>query len=67
MEGVDRLDQNISEYRIKIRKKKWYWAIMSGLIDAATQNAWLIASKTGKKITQLEFRRKIVHDYLKHY
>lgn len=67
MGGVDRLDQNVAEYRINIRNKKWYWSILSWLLDAATQNAWLIARKSGKKITQLEFRREIVQVYLRRY
>lgn len=67
MGGVDRLDQNIANYRIQIRNKKWYWSILTWLLDAATQNAWLIARHTDHKITQLDFRREIVQVYLKRY
>lgn len=67
MGGVDRLDQNVSEYRINIRNKKWYWAILSWLLDVAIHNAWLIARRSGKKVNQLEFRREIVQVYLKRY
>lgn len=67
MGGVDRLDENVEMYRIHIRNKKWYWALFSWLLDVSTHNAWLIARRTGKKLTQLEFRREIVQVYLTRY
>ena len=51
MGGTDRMDQDINQYRISIRGKKWYWAILTWLIDAAINNAWLIFKKTGKNLS----------------
>lgn len=67
MGGVDRLDQNVAGYRIHIRNRKWYWSILTWSLDVSIQNAWLIGRKSGKKMTQLEFRREIVQVYLKRY
>lgn len=67
MGGVDRLDQNVAEYRINLRNRKWYWAILTWLLDVSIQNAWLLGRKAGKKISQLDFRREVVQVYLKRY
>ena len=41
MGGVDRGDQNLSEYRVAIRGKKWYlFPLFAHCIDMAMQNAW---------------------------
>lgn len=61
--GVDRMDQNLSAYRIHIRNKKWYWPLLTWLIDVSIQNAWLNMRGTGKSIRHLEFRRAIVQGY----
>jgi DNA excision repair protein ERCC-6 len=51
MGGVDRLDQNISSYRIGIRKKKWWFGIFSWLLSASVNNGWqLYREATGKQI-----------------
>ena len=39
MGGVDRMDENISAYRINIRSKKW-WPIATFLFDVAANNAY---------------------------
>ncbi|KAJ8931731.1 hypothetical protein NQ314_015321 [Rhamnusium bicolor] len=67
MGGTDQMDNNISCYRIGIRSKKWYWPIFTYLIDAAIQNAWILYRKSGRKITQLEFRRNLSQTYLTRY
>lgn len=67
MFGVDRMDENIDLYRISVRNKKWYWPILSWLIDVCVHNAWQIKRSSGTKITQLEFRREIVQVYLNKY
>ena len=43
MGGVDRLDQNISNYRVAIRGKKWYFPIICYLLNVTVNNAWLFA------------------------
>ena len=65
MGGVDRLDQNVSYYRVGIRSKKWYFQLIAFGIDAAVQNSWqLYRKEPGNKEDGLGFRRKIVQAYL---
>jgi hypothetical protein len=63
MGGVDRMDQNISKYRISIRSKKWWWPIFAHLLDVTVQNAWILyrkcPSSTDRPLCLLEFRREI--------
>lgn len=63
MGGTDRMDQNISYHRIGIRKKKWWWAIFTWLLDVSVQNAWLLQRRSGINVTQLQFRRNIAQHY----
>lgn len=68
MGGVDRMDQNISQYRISIRGKKWYSSIISYCIDLSVQNAWqLHKTYTEKSMDLLSFRRHIATYYLQKY
>lgn len=60
MGGVDRLDQNVNHLRVTIGGKKWYWSIVTWLLDASVQNAWLIHRKVGGSLSHLEFKREIV-------
>lgn len=64
MGGVDLHDQFISNYRVNIRGKKWWWTIFTYLIDACLKNAWLIRREYGTKPSLLEFRRNVVIHYL---
>nr|CAI5821287.1 unnamed protein product [Callosobruchus analis] len=59
MGGVDRYDQNISLYRTSIRGKKWYFPLITHLIDTALQNAWQLHRARGGNLDQLGFRRRI--------
>lgn len=64
MGGVDRMDQNVSQYRISIRGKKCYSCIVSYSIDVAVQNAWQLHKlHTEKPMDLLAFRRHIVSHY----
>jgi DNA excision repair protein ERCC-6 len=71
MGGVDRMDQNISCYRISIRSKKWWWALFAYLLDVAMQNAWLVYRKTKaaqiRPLDQLDFRREVCIVYYKQF
>ena len=69
MGGVDRMDENISKYRVAIRGKKWYSSIVSYLIDVSMNNAWLLhrRNKDAEKLDLLAFRRQVVSYYLEHY
>lgn len=66
MGGTDLMDQHISRYRISIRRKKWWWAIFSWLLDVVVVNAWCISKKCKHltPLTQLEFRREVSQNYL---
>lgn len=67
MGGTDRMDQDIARNRISIRGKKWYWPLLTWLIDAAVQNAWTLYKCSGRKMTNLKFRRQLVRTYLRRY
>ena len=67
MGGTDQMDQNINNYRISIRGKKWWCPIFTWSVDAAIQNAWLLSHKTNQAKNQVNFRRSIVQTYLKKY
>lgn len=67
MGGTDLMDENISRYRIAFRSKKWWWCLFTWLIDATIQNAWILHKKSGNYLTQLQFKREIVLNYLNKY
>ncbi|KAF2883776.1 hypothetical protein ILUMI_22362 [Ignelater luminosus] len=50
MDGVNRCDQNIAQYRISIRSKEWYFP----LTDDRTK--FLASPQVGGKLDQLAFR-----------
>ena len=65
MGGVDRFDQNINHCRTSIGGKKWYWQIVTWLLDTAAQNAWQLHCKAGGTLTCVQFRRELVMVLLK--
>jgi len=69
MGGTDRMDQNIAEMRIHVRKRKWWWPLFTFGIDAALNNAWLLYRLTpaNKPMTQLEFRRSVAQTYTQRF
>ena len=67
MSGTDRMDHNINTFRIGIRRKKWWWSIVSWLIDASINNAWILSNSYGKVTPQKGFRRRIALYYLNKY
>lgn len=60
MGGVDRFDQNNNHLRIEIGGKKWYWPVVTWLIDTGVQNAWQLHRKAGGKLSLLSFKREVV-------
>lgn len=64
MGGTDRMDQNVANYRIIIRSKKWYWPIFTWLIDTCVHNAWQLRRSAGSGQPQLDFRRELVITYI---
>lgn len=67
MGGVDKMDENINRYRVAIRSKKWYWPILTWLIDVCVNNAWQIRRNGGHPQAQLDFRRELVNYYITKY
>ncbi|XP_034515949.1 piggyBac transposable element-derived protein 1 isoform X2 [Ailuropoda melanoleuca] len=67
-EGVAKMDQIISKYRVRIRSKKWYSILVSYIIDVAMNNAWQLhrACNPGTSLNLLDFRRYVAHFYLEH-
>lgn len=69
MGGVDRLDQNVSCYRIAIRMKKWYWQLLMFPLNASMNNAFQLyrLTPTGKSshhLDYLQFVRVTVQTYM---
>lgn len=67
MGGVDRMDQNISLYRIGIHGKKWWYGIFTWLIDVSLQNSWQLHRVAHPEMTHLDFRRAIALFYCRHF
>ncbi|XP_037046510.1 piggyBac transposable element-derived protein 2-like [Bradysia coprophila] len=67
MGGVDRMDQNVSLYRINIHGKKWWSCIFTWMIDVSIQNAWQLHRVAHPEMPQLDFRREIALYYCRHY
>ncbi|XP_059794088.1 piggyBac transposable element-derived protein 1 [Balaenoptera ricei] len=67
-EGVAKMEQIISKYRVRIRGKKWYSVLVSYMIDLAMSNAWHLhrACNPGASLELGDFRRDIAHFYLAH-
>lgn len=61
--GVQRMDHHITELRIGVRQKKWWWSIFTWGIDVAIQNAWHLYCHTGWKMSLFEFRRALAEHY----
>ncbi|CAK9801055.1 PiggyBac transposable element-derived protein 3 [Anthophora plagiata] len=64
MGGVDKLDWNVNKYRIKIRGKKWYFPILTSIIDTTVVNAYVLYCHANKVTSLLKFRRNIARAYL---
>jgi len=67
MGGTDRFNQNVNAYRINMGGKKFYWAIITWLIDACLVNAWTLHHTSGGEFSLLRFRREVVMTILKRY
>ncbi|XP_043230325.1 piggyBac transposable element-derived protein 2-like [Amphibalanus amphitrite] len=68
MSGVDLHDQLLGAYPVSIRGKKWYWGVITRLLDIAVVNSHILhkTAVTGdKQLSLLDFRREIAVTYLK--
>ena len=61
MRGVDLIDESISAYRCSIRIRKWYFKIITWILDLACANAWrMYRSNNADNPSFLAFRRAVV-------
>ncbi len=67
MGGVDRVDQNIAQYRPSIRGKKWYFPIATYLFTVCVNNAWIFAREGGYKEDMLSFLRAAATEWLQNH
>ena len=69
MGGVDRMDQNINNYRMGVRSKKRWWPVFAFTIDASCHNAWQLNRKddNNSPLGYLGFTRRIMQFYLQKY
>jgi hypothetical protein len=65
MFGVDRFDQNNNHLRVTIGGKKWYWPVVTWLLDTGVQNAWQLHKKSGGTLSLLSFKREVVCSILR--
>ena len=49
--GGDRFDQNLNHLRVTIGGKKWYWWIVTWLLDTALQNSGQLHKKAGGQMS----------------
>lgn len=70
MGGTDAHDNAVNAYRITVGSKKWYWCLITTLLDSCMTNAWKLQCLFKKKLvltkitSQLEFRVEITKDLL---
>lgn len=57
MGGVDLLDRFLSDYRPKLRNKKWWWNIFANFLNMAVVAAWRLHRDLKGDMPHLPFRR----------
>ncbi|KAF0303687.1 PiggyBac transposable element-derived protein 2 [Amphibalanus amphitrite] len=67
MGGVDLHDQLLGAYEVAIRGKKWYWCLITRMLDMAVVNSHILhkTAATGDQLSLINFRREIATTYLK--
>ena len=48
MGGTDKLDQFLSNYRISIKRKKFYYSIFNWFVSASVYNSWILYKRVDK-------------------
>lgn len=71
MGGTDRMDQNVANYRVSMRKKKWWWPLFVFCLGTSTHNAWCLYRKSAaaqhEPLDYLGFLRKLALTYVHKY
>lgn len=57
MGGVDLLDRFLSDYRPRLRSKKWWWILFSNFLNMCVVAAWRVRRHFNPHIPHLSFRR----------
>ncbi|GFX29440.1 hypothetical protein TNCV_3998152 [Trichonephila clavipes] len=66
MGGVDSHNWLLEKHTIKIREKKWYWLILTRIVDMAFVNTCVICNMVNAEKKRIkEIRRHIAIAYLK--
>ena len=56
MGGMDLLDRFLSEYRPRLRSKKWWWCLFANFLNMSVLTGWRIHKVVGGTLSHLEFR-----------
>ena len=59
MGGVDLLDRFLSDYRLRLRSKKWWWYLFANFLNMSVVAAWRLHKELKEKMSHLEFCREI--------
>ena len=54
------MDQNISNYRIAMRDKKWYFCLVSYMFDSSINNAWRLQKVCDENLMDLLHLRRLI-------
>ena len=66
MGRVDIVDNGyLSDYRPRLRNKKWWWWLFSNFLNMTVVAAWRLHQKLNGEISHLQFRREKVPDKLR--
>ena len=58
--GVDQMDWFVQKYRISIKRKKWYFPLVTNALDVALVHSWILCNLAAKAcIPLLDFRRRV--------
>ena len=65
MGGTDLINRNISNYRISVCMKKWWWSVFRFLLSSSVINVWCIHRRVKpEKFDLLKFTWQIAITYL---
>ena len=64
MGGVDLFHRFLSEYRPRLRSKKWWWCLFANFLNMSVVAAWRLHKEIGGTMNHLQFRREIVRTLL---
>ena len=67
MGGVNLHNRYFSEYRPRLRSKKWWWCLFSNFLNMSVVAAWRLHKEIGGTMNHLQFQREIVQTLLGRY